>query len=118
MKSKVNQQCFICLLLSEIDNDGVIEADTDEPQEMGAFENIEVKWWASQICNHVHIQKVKDDFTTSDRICLNISVDTFPQVTEEMMDQANEKKMDAINAQGEGMVNVMFRNCADVQFIF
>lgn len=41
---------------------------------------------------------------TSDRICLNISVDMFPQVTEEMMDQANEKKMDAINAQGEGMV--------------
>lgn len=33
------------------------------------------------------------------------------------MDQANEKKMDAINAQGEGMVNVMFRNCADVQFM-
>lgn len=41
----------------------------------------------------------------------------FPQVTEEMMDLANEKKMDAINAQGEGMVNVMFRNWADVQFV-
>lgn len=26
----------------------------------------------------------------------------FLQVTEEMMDQANEKKMEAINAQGEG----------------
>ncbi|XP_030263093.1 hsc70-interacting protein [Sparus aurata] len=48
----------------EIDNDGVIEPDTDEPQEMGDFENIEI--------------------------------------TEEMMDQANEKKMDAINALGEG----------------
>ncbi|KAI3360104.1 hypothetical protein L3Q82_014426 [Scortum barcoo] len=48
----------------EIDNDGVIEPDTDEPQEMGEFENIEV--------------------------------------TEEMMDQANEKKMEAIDALGEG----------------
>lgn len=48
----------------EIDNEGVIEPDTDEPQEMGEPENIEV--------------------------------------TEEMMDQANEKKMDAINALGEG----------------
>lgn len=46
MKSKVNLQCFICLfvcLSSEIDNDGVIEGDTDEPQEMGEFENVEVK---------------------------------------------------------------------------
>uniref|UniRef100_H2T291 ST13 Hsp70 interacting protein n=1 Tax=Takifugu rubripes TaxID=31033 RepID=H2T291_TAKRU len=48
----------------EIDNDGVIEPDTDEPQEMGASENVEV--------------------------------------TEEMMDQANNKKMEAIDAQGEG----------------
>ncbi|XP_051244386.1 hsc70-interacting protein [Dicentrarchus labrax] len=48
----------------EIDNEGVIEPDTDEPQDMGEFEDIEV--------------------------------------TEEMMDQANEKKMDAINALGEG----------------
>ncbi|XP_075888377.1 hsc70-interacting protein [Nelusetta ayraudi] len=48
----------------EIDDDGVIEPDTDEPQEMGDFEIVEV--------------------------------------TEEMMDQANEKKMDAINALGEG----------------
>lgn len=48
----------------EIDNEGVIEPDTDEPQEMGEFDSIEV--------------------------------------TEEMMDQANEKKMDAINALGEG----------------
>ncbi|GAA6215591.1 hsc70-interacting protein [Lates japonicus] len=48
----------------EIDNEGVIEPDTDEPQEMGEFENTEV--------------------------------------TEEMMDQANEKKMEAINALGEG----------------
>lgn len=31
------------LFLSEIDNDGVIEPDTDEPQEMGEFENIEVR---------------------------------------------------------------------------
>ncbi|XP_034045300.1 hsc70-interacting protein [Thalassophryne amazonica] len=48
----------------EIDKDGVIEPDTDEPQEMGEFENVEV--------------------------------------TEEMMDQATEKKMEAINALGEG----------------
>ncbi|XP_076609339.1 hsc70-interacting protein [Chaetodon auriga] len=48
----------------EIDNEGVIEPDTDEPQEMGEFENIEI--------------------------------------TEQMMDEANEKKMDAINALGEG----------------
>ncbi|KPP73437.1 hsc70-interacting protein-like [Scleropages formosus] len=48
----------------EIDDDGVIEADVDEPQEMGDFENLEV--------------------------------------TEEMMDQANEKKMEAITALGEG----------------
>ncbi|XP_029914061.1 hsc70-interacting protein [Myripristis murdjan] len=48
----------------EIDNDGVIEPDTDEPQEMGDYENLEV--------------------------------------TEEMMEQANEKKMEAINALGEG----------------
>lgn len=48
----------------EIDKEGVIEPDTDEPEEMGEYENIEV--------------------------------------SEEMMDQANEKKMEAINALGEG----------------
>ncbi|CAL8289489.1 unnamed protein product [Boreogadus saida] len=48
----------------EIDNEGVIEPDTDEPQEMGDFENLEV--------------------------------------TEEMMEEANDKKMEAINALGEG----------------
>lgn len=48
----------------EMDNEGVIEPDTDEPQEMGDMETIEV--------------------------------------TEELMDQANEKKMAAINALGEG----------------
>ncbi|XP_032393150.1 hsc70-interacting protein [Etheostoma spectabile] len=48
----------------EIDKDGVIEPDTDEPQDMGEFENTEV--------------------------------------TEEMMDQASEKKMAAIDALGEG----------------
>uniref|UniRef100_A0A8D0F4D8 Hsp70-interacting protein N-terminal domain-containing protein n=1 Tax=Strix occidentalis caurina TaxID=311401 RepID=A0A8D0F4D8_STROC len=47
----------------EIDNEGVIEPDNDEPQEMGD-ENVEV--------------------------------------TEEMMDQANEKKIEAINALSEG----------------
>ncbi|XP_009994649.1 PREDICTED: hsc70-interacting protein [Chaetura pelagica] len=47
----------------EIDNDGVIEPDSDDPQEMGD-ENVEV--------------------------------------TEEMMDQANEKKTEAINALSEG----------------
>lgn len=31
------------LFVSEIDNDGVIEPDTDEPQEMGEFESIEVR---------------------------------------------------------------------------
>ncbi|XP_070704740.1 hsc70-interacting protein [Pempheris klunzingeri] len=48
----------------EIDNEGVIEPDNDEPQEMGELENAEV--------------------------------------TEQMMDEANDKKMEAINAQGEG----------------
>ncbi|KAI1884544.1 hypothetical protein AGOR_G00227470 [Albula goreensis] len=48
----------------EIDNEGVIEPDTDEPQEMGDYENLEV--------------------------------------SDEMMDQANEKKMEAIGALGEG----------------
>ncbi|XP_053194716.1 hsc70-interacting protein [Scomber japonicus] len=48
----------------EVDQEGVIEPDTDEPQEMGEFDNIEV--------------------------------------TEEMMDQANEKKIAAIDALGEG----------------
>ncbi|XP_056309429.1 hsc70-interacting protein [Danio aesculapii] len=48
----------------EIDNEGVIEPDTDDPQEMGDFENLEV--------------------------------------TEEMMDQANEKKIEAIDALGDG----------------
>lgn len=44
--------CFVYILLyllcvyglpTEIDNDGVIEPDTDTPQEMGDFENLEVK---------------------------------------------------------------------------
>ncbi|XP_035036370.2 hsc70-interacting protein [Hippoglossus stenolepis] len=48
----------------EISDEGVIEPDTDEPQEMGDFENAEV--------------------------------------TEEVMDQADEMKMEAINALGEG----------------
>ncbi|XP_026998299.1 hsc70-interacting protein [Tachysurus fulvidraco] len=48
----------------EIDDDGVIEPDTDEAQDMGDYENLEV--------------------------------------TEEMMDQASEKKMEAIDALGEG----------------
>ncbi|TRY54942.1 hypothetical protein DNTS_020705 [Danionella cerebrum] len=48
----------------EIDNEGVIEPDTDDPQEMGDFENLEI--------------------------------------TEEMMDQANEKKMEAIDVLGDG----------------
>ncbi|XP_033501708.1 hsc70-interacting protein isoform X1 [Epinephelus lanceolatus] len=48
----------------EIDREGVIEPDDDEPQEMGEMENVEV--------------------------------------TEEMMDQASDKKMAAIDALGEG----------------
>ncbi|KAK5885339.1 hypothetical protein CesoFtcFv8_019058 [Champsocephalus esox] len=48
----------------EIEMEGVIEPDTDEPQEMGDFETTEV--------------------------------------SEEMMDQANEKKIEAIDALGEG----------------
>ncbi|XP_077414702.1 hsc70-interacting protein [Vanacampus margaritifer] len=48
----------------EIDMEGVIEPDTDEPQEMGDPDNVEV--------------------------------------TEEMMDMANEKKMEALDALGEG----------------
>lgn len=41
-----------CLALSpstDIDNDGVIEADTDAPQEMGDFENLEVLCWHGYI---------------------------------------------------------------------
>lgn len=37
---------------SEIDDDGVIEPDTDEPQEMGEFENIEVKCQAFFFFSH------------------------------------------------------------------
>lgn len=48
----------------EIEDEGVIEPDTDDPQDMGETDNAEV--------------------------------------TDEMMDQANEKKMEAINALGEG----------------
>ncbi|KAM9434993.1 hsc70-interacting protein [Clarias gariepinus] len=48
----------------EMDKEGVIDPDTDQGQEMGDYENLEV--------------------------------------TEEMMDQANEKKMEAIDALGEG----------------
>ncbi|KAF4080828.1 hypothetical protein AMELA_G00175820 [Ameiurus melas] len=53
-----------CFSSTEIENDGVIDPDTDEVQDMGDYENLEV--------------------------------------TEEMMDQANEKKMEAIDALGEG----------------
>lgn len=38
------------LSLWEIDNDGVIEPDTDEPQEMGEFESIEVRCRAFSCC--------------------------------------------------------------------
>lgn len=36
---------FVFIFRSEIDNDGVIEPDTDEPQEMGDFEIVEVSFW-------------------------------------------------------------------------
>uniref|UniRef100_A0A8C7DBR8 ST13 Hsp70 interacting protein n=1 Tax=Oncorhynchus kisutch TaxID=8019 RepID=A0A8C7DBR8_ONCKI len=64
ISAKILKSLMDPLATSEIDQDGVIEPDTDEPQEMGDFENLEV--------------------------------------TEEMMDQANEKKMEAIEALGEG----------------
>lgn len=38
---------FSPLSSSEIDNEGVIEPDTDDPQEMGEFENVEVNRYAS-----------------------------------------------------------------------
>ena len=38
------------LRFSEIDRDGVIEPDTDDPQEMGQFDNIEVKISLSLMC--------------------------------------------------------------------
>uniref|UniRef100_A0A673MJZ9 STI1 domain-containing protein n=1 Tax=Sinocyclocheilus rhinocerous TaxID=307959 RepID=A0A673MJZ9_9TELE len=59
-------ECLRCYVnvSSEIDNEGVIEPDTDDPQEMGDYENLEV--------------------------------------TDEMMDQANEKKIEAIGALGDG----------------
>ena len=34
---------YIYYFPTEIENDGVIEPDTDAPQEMGDFENLEVK---------------------------------------------------------------------------
>jgi len=37
-----------------------------------------------------------------DRISLNMRVCDCPQVSEEKMDQANERKMEAIDALGEG----------------
>lgn len=38
---------FFFLFRPEIDDDGVIEPDTDEPQEMGDFEIVEVSFfWA------------------------------------------------------------------------
>lgn len=42
-----NQQhlCSSPLFPSEIDDEGVIEPDTDEPQEMGEFENVEVGFY-------------------------------------------------------------------------
>lgn len=59
-------------------------------------------------------------FTASHRICLNICVRTLPQVTEQMMDQANEKKMEAIDALGEG--RLMFcsesERCTQTQFLY
>lgn len=51
---------------SEIDNDGVIEPDTDEPQEMGDFENIEVKFILSM--NNAHIYLFKHFFSKGNSI--------------------------------------------------
>lgn len=59
----------IFLTLTEIDNEGVIEPDTDAPQEMGD-ENVEI--------------------------------------TEEMMDQANDKKVAAIDALNDGECSFFF----------
>lgn len=116
VKTTVHQESLcsdMFVFSSEIDDDGVIEPDTDEPQEMGEFENIEVKCQAFFFFFFSPIQtpfsysatkeglEIRKAFGTSERIYLTCA-DPFPQVTEEMMDQANEKKMDAINAQGEG----------------
>lgn len=81
--------------------EGVIEPDTDEPQEMGDFETTEVQCWDFSIFS------IKHDFfwpfiNKRWRITKPHCVHAFPQVSEEMMDQANEKKIEAIDALGEG----------------
>lgn len=47
MAVRLSQQVLIVTVyrftFSEIDNEGVIEPDTDDPQDMGEFENTEVK---------------------------------------------------------------------------
>lgn len=44
---------------SEIDLEGVIEPDTDEPQEMGDPDNVEVKRTPGQICKQTCISVMK-----------------------------------------------------------
>lgn len=98
---------------SEIDREGVIEPDIDDPQDMGELEDIEVK-----LCTYIKskfnpilvgeaepltkIQRQRNYYILNFRETWGIDIHTLPQVTEEMMDQANEKKMEAINALGEG----------------
>lgn len=86
----------------------MIEPDTDEPQEMGDFEIVEVSFfWA--FCLE---PRERDDEQESEAEketlawlwgFVNFFFVVVPQVTEEMMEQANEKKMDAVNALGEGV---------------
>lgn len=49
-QSNQQHRCFSRLFFSEIDNEGVIEPDTDEPQEMGEFENVEVGFYTCMCC--------------------------------------------------------------------
>lgn len=35
-------ELYLAFISPEIDNEGVIEPDTDDPQEMGDYENLEV----------------------------------------------------------------------------
>ena len=80
----------------------MIEPDTDEPQEMGDFENAEVK--CLLIMNTFTLMQTPDSrqFQPLKQDSLGNLVYKCPQVTEEMMDQADGMKMEAINALGEG----------------
>lgn len=63
------------LFLSEIDDDGVIEPDTDEPQEMGEFESIEVRCRAFS-CSLLKLIVLR---CTKETVSINSRCGTFPK---------------------------------------